>query len=1161
MAIRDLFEKPIDRFIEGVIKADDREHLVNEMEEYIITRDIEKKLDPILESYSSEPAINGVWISGFFGSGKSHLLKMLSMVLEKRTVDGCDLSEIFLNKLRENHDEILVANMERSLRIPSRSILFNIDQKADSNAQNIDSHITDVFLKVFNEMCGYCSTLPFVAEFERDMEADGFLDELKKNYLDQNGKTWEDARTRFHTVRKNEFSNVYAQVTGKSEEEATTLLDDYRGHSPNSIEDFAQKVRKYIDHQPEGFRLNFFVDEVGQFVGDDSRRMFNLGTLAESLSTICGGKAWIFVTSQAALEDVIGADPGQEFSRVQDRFKVKVNLDGKDVSEVIQLRLLKKSNDEIPSLKQIYEKEKENIRTMFTFGDGNQSYQNIRDGEHFVRTYPMMPYQYDLFQQVLIGLSNHGAFTGRYTSVGERSMLGVFQDVLKEISDLQTGSLPSFDKMFQGIRQSLKPGYTNLVTSAENQLKQPLALKILQILALIKYVDSFKPTVANLSILLIDEFNISIVDLQKKVREALQLLEDQIYIQRNGVHFSYLTHVEKEIENKIKSTEVTISKQNQFLSELIFGEVIENKQFRFEDNRQNYSFARKMDSSLALGQDAELAINIVSPFHEHFDNEDIIRSQSAGKAEMLVLLPDEKTLLTELSMYLKTDHYIRVRRNEEADENERSILRGKGESNQKRRKQIKDRIEELLISAKLIVGNNEIKINGDPLSRLIGGFQELVRSTYPNLKMLKNHPNYQETDLNKYLFDDTQDLFASGGITDFTEAEIDIMTILAQNHTLGIRTTFKHLLDNFMGKPYGWPLNTVQCLLAQLYRKSKVEISFEGVALEDHRVNELLPQSTNASLLIIRPLEDIDPTKLKKLKDFHHDFFKTPNQGADYRSVVRNFRTELEKKIDYFGQLNEQATTYPFLEPLTPALETLNELKNKDDSEFLEGIDGIKAQYMKLGVETLDNIQEFVQGEQFNVYQNILNYWQENQNDAQNFGHEITSAIQELSVSNQPWKDTPNAMSALEIFRPQLEAKKTASRQKVENVLKILKAQIGSEPKFELISPEQQKEILKPFDDLSNQLENLHSLSTIEAQKQRVEQIIYVEQMNQLAKIKVEGKKVDPASEKISVSDKEIPVEYPKQILATEEDLEAYMAAMKKAYQIVLRENKKIALS
>ena len=173
---------------------------------------------------------------------------------------------------------------------------------------------------------------------------------------------------------------------------------------------------------------------------------------------------------------------------------------------------------------------------------------------------------------------------------------------------------------------------------------------------------------------------------------------------------------------------------------------------------------------------------------------------------MLVLLPDEKSLLAELSMYLKTDHYIRVRRNEEADENERSILREKGESNQKRRKQIRDSIEDLLKSAKLIVVNKEIEINGDALSRLREGFQQLVRSTYPNLEMLNPHPNYQETDLNRYLFDDTQDLFTSGGITEFTEAEEDIISVLAQTDTSGERTTFKDISDYYMTSPKPEPI-------------------------------------------------------------------------------------------------------------------------------------------------------------------------------------------------------------------------------------------------------------------------------------------------------------------------------------------------------------------
>ena len=115
MAIRDLFEKPIDRFIEGVIKADDDKNLLDEMEEYVITVDIAGKLQTILEKYCAKPSSNGVWISGFFGSGKSHLLKMLSIVLENKSFNGSELSEIFLDKLRETGNEFLVAEMEKKV--------------------------------------------------------------------------------------------------------------------------------------------------------------------------------------------------------------------------------------------------------------------------------------------------------------------------------------------------------------------------------------------------------------------------------------------------------------------------------------------------------------------------------------------------------------------------------------------------------------------------------------------------------------------------------------------------------------------------------------------------------------------------------------------------------------------------------------------------------------------------------------------------------------------------------------------------------------------------------------------------------------------------------------------------------------------------------------
>ena len=120
-----------------------------------------------------------------------------------------------------------------------------------------------------------------------------------------------------------------------------------------------------------------------------------------------------------------------------------------------------------------------------------------------------------------------------------------------------------------------------------------------------------------------------------------------------------MTNIEKDVENEIKTTSISDSDQIKLLSDIIFNEVIQTKQYRFDDNRQNYIFARKMDGTIALGQDAELAINVVGPFHENSGNESIIRNQSMGKAEMLVLLSEDRDLLEDLTMFLKTERYLK----------------------------------------------------------------------------------------------------------------------------------------------------------------------------------------------------------------------------------------------------------------------------------------------------------------------------------------------------------------------------------------------------------------------------------------------------------------------------------------------------------------------
>ena len=153
MQLNNIFQLPVSRPIEGVIKADDESSLYSKLSEYVLTGEVAKRLAHFLDAYNEYHGANGVWVSGFYGSGKSHLLKMLALLLENRIVDQQSALDIFLPKLPKD-DELLRAALKKAVGIPAKSILFNIDQKADIISKTQIDALLSVFVKVFNEMCG-----------------------------------------------------------------------------------------------------------------------------------------------------------------------------------------------------------------------------------------------------------------------------------------------------------------------------------------------------------------------------------------------------------------------------------------------------------------------------------------------------------------------------------------------------------------------------------------------------------------------------------------------------------------------------------------------------------------------------------------------------------------------------------------------------------------------------------------------------------------------------------------------------------------------------------------------------------------------------------------------------------------------------------------------
>ena len=181
-----MFKKPIDRDIKGVIKVGQKEeeNIKQELEEYVVTNELQKHFRDFFSAYGKGISGNtddmGVWISGFFGSGKSHLLKILSYLLSNKEINGKKAIDYFLedNKIK---DEMVIADMKRACQTSTDSILFNIDSKSESTGNKGKDDILKVFLKVFNEMQGF-SPKPHVADLERELVLAGKYEEFKEKF-------------------------------------------------------------------------------------------------------------------------------------------------------------------------------------------------------------------------------------------------------------------------------------------------------------------------------------------------------------------------------------------------------------------------------------------------------------------------------------------------------------------------------------------------------------------------------------------------------------------------------------------------------------------------------------------------------------------------------------------------------------------------------------------------------------------------------------------------------------------------------------------------------------------------------------------------------------------------------------------------------------------
>lgn len=1178
MLLEQLFNKPVDRAIEGVIKADDDVSLYVELDEYVITNEVSKRLDDFLDAYLNYAGANGVWVSGFFGSGKSHLLKMLALLLQNKPIEDTYYPlDLFLQKPPFNEGGMQAEDLKRAVAIPSESILFNIDQKADVISKDELDALIAVFVKVFDEHCGYYGKHPYIAQFERELDVDGQFDAFKTAFEKLAELDWESGRRRAKRMAQH-IDTAYTEVTGTS---VVDILDKYRDDYRLSIEDFAEQVNAYIESKGDTFRLNFFVDEVGQYIADNVKLMTNLQTVAESLATKCKGRSWVVVTAQQDMSSVLGegAHQSNDFTKIQARFNNKMPLNSQDVAEVIQRRLLAKKDEHINALSDLYHANENNFKTLFDFADGSTTYQNFKDREHFIQSYPFVPYQYLLFQASIQGLSRHSAFQGKHSSVGERSMLGVFQQVAIGIKGHTLGDIATFDLMFEGIRTALKGSIQTSIHSAEKTLTNEFALRVLKALFLVKYVKAFKPTVRNICVLMQNNFNTSITALKADVEEALALLENQTLIQRNGDLYEFLTDEEQDVEAEIKNTEIDTQTVAGELEKLIFDGVIKNRKIRWDESGQDYAYTRKLDD-VQSGREHELAINVITSFHDHRDAFDKHKTDTVYNDELRVVLPDSDRLIRDLMLLKKTEKYISHETRTTQQDSVKRILAEKAAQNGERATQLKALISSLMGKAVYFVGGKEIELAGeDGQTKVQRAFVELAKQTYPNLKMLRGK-QYQESEISGILTQGEQGLF--GDETSLPEAQQEMFSHIQSNHRGGIRTTVKLLLEKFERKPYGWSYAAVLCTLAHLCARGKIEVRESTNLLDDSELVRALTNTNVQGNLILDPQIEFTQAQIKRLKTFFNDYFDKVAHATEAKALAKETQDAFANQKTELERLHLQADRYPFLRALTVVIDDLSELAAKPYQWFVTELTRDEDKWLddyKDGL--IDPIVSFMKGSNkaqldeasrlLSDHKANLNYVQADELDA------IKSAVVDPNIYKG--KAIQTLISNIQSLKSKLDSVIADEKAAADARIDALEAKLTQYDGYLSLSDENKATVQVRIDAAKQAISEQNLIAMIRDAVNNFENHQYSALLQQIedwntpvvpeppvtpdngdTPIDPPTPPVPPAPKVEIVGARDLSVSYAKPLLESEADIDAYLESYKQALVNTVKQGKKVRL-
>ena len=856
--IKALFARDIYRRIEEVIKVDqaDEEIIRDEIDEYVVTDTIRRHYIRILEEYRRAPNNPregiAIWVSGFFGSGKSSFAKMLGLSIQDRIVEGEPAGERFAERARDNQIQVLLRAINE--HIPTHAVIFDVS--TDRGIRSGNQTLTEIMYGLFLQSLGYAKDLD-LSELEISLEEKGELARFEQEYGRLLHKDWSREKGKI-AFALSEASRVMHSLDPETYPAADSWVKAVKNKADITPGKLAQRATELMNRRRPGQALMFVVDEVGQFVARDVQKMLDLQAIVQRLGVIGRGRHWVVVTSQEKLGELVSGldDKKIELARLMDRFPLQVHLEPSDISEVTSRRVLLKNAPAQQTLGALFEEHRGRLVHNTRLTADIKLPELTR--ESFVDLYPLLPYQIDLIIQVVSGLRTQ-AGASRHVGGANRTIIKLAQQLLinraVDMADQPVGALVRLDQVYDLVEENISSEIRAKIAAIPRELNHPFAQRVAKVICLLQNVKSVHSSDENIAAALVPEVGSD--SPLASVKEALRELEAAHKVRRGDDGYRIPTPAEDDWELVRNGISPKPGDAHRLYAEILAS---------FWQPQPSYTLfdTKTFKAGLAIHGRNVTSGDLTFQFHladegsdfESLANELRGRSQQERR-HVFWAVPLDNAIDHEIVEVFRSREMLARKERETRSEDTRPLLAEEG----LRQRQHQDQLRRLLRAACLAgrvyfrghdrspddraveVSKTAAEILGQVLPDVFDRFQEAaakvndVRRGTDAIFTAQNLRGLPQvfSQLNLLRDENGQTVFRvdSGPLR-------EVLDRIDERANYGETASGRYLADEFANEPFGWDFEVVRLLVLALMRAEKIEATSKAESVKSNETSGCL---------------------------------------------------------------------------------------------------------------------------------------------------------------------------------------------------------------------------------------------------------------------------------------------------------------------------------